>query len=108
MDDIIKAQKYVDDGTPMFRALKKGETPWPPPWATVEQATTLPWTVDETDLIVRYDPGNPTIKQHYKSFQNLEQLVAEFGDPPPSYFVTMKESREKFKTQFEELKSERF
>ncbi len=96
---IRKAHDYVKNGVKMFVARKNGERSHPPPWATLEQVTTLPWTVGEDDVILRFDAQNPTKKRHWKSFQTFKELVDEFGTAPPVYFVTMHGDRDKFKEE---------
>ncbi|XP_035710729.1 uncharacterized protein LOC118436533 isoform X1 [Folsomia candida] len=100
---IQKAQQYVIDEVPMFRYIKDGDRSHPPRWATLDQVTTLPYTVSPKNVILRFDPEHPDEKRYYKTFKNLGRLVEEFGDPPPSYFVTMDNSRERFRLEFEQL-----
>lgn len=102
-DIIRKAQKYADDGVPLFNIIQDGDQAHPPPWATLDEVTTLPWTVSQKDLIVRYDPRHPDVKRHYKNFQNLKQLIDEFGEPPTTYYVTGDGSRDDLKRQFDAI-----
>ncbi|OXA64742.1 hypothetical protein Fcan01_02178 [Folsomia candida] len=91
-DIIRKAQKYADDGVPLFNIIQDGDQAHPPPWATLDE-----------DLIVRYDPRHPDVKRHYKHFQNLKQLIDEFGEPPTTYYVTGDGSRDHLKRQFDAI-----
>ncbi|OXA57656.1 uncharacterized protein LOC118434823 [Folsomia candida] len=95
-DLIKKAHKYAVDGVPMFEFVEDEdlERSSPPLWATLDQVTTLPYTICKKDLLIRYDPNNPYEKRHYKSFKNFDRLVEEFGYPPEEYFVTVDDSRD--------------
>ncbi|XP_035711144.1 uncharacterized protein LOC110863583 [Folsomia candida] len=104
---IKKAMKYAEDKVPLFRIVEKGDRSHPPLWATMEQATTLPYTITEEELILRFDPDRPELKRHYKSFQNMAHLISELGDPPESYFYTNDKSRNEFKLEFDKIKAAR-
>ncbi|OXA60869.1 uncharacterized protein LOC118434259 [Folsomia candida] len=95
-DLIKKAHKYVVDGVPMFEFVEDEDLDRssPPLWATLDQVTTLPYTICKKDLIIRYDPNFPDDKRHYKTFKNFDRLVEEFGYPPEEYFVTVDGSRD--------------
>ncbi|XP_035706834.1 uncharacterized protein LOC118435243 [Folsomia candida] len=104
---IKKAIKYAEDEIPLFRIVEKGDRSHPPLWATMEEATTLPYTITEEELILRFDPDRPEVKRHYKSFQDLAHLISEVGDPPESYFYTNQKSRKEFKEEFDKIKAAR-
>ncbi|XP_035704378.1 uncharacterized protein LOC110845132 isoform X1 [Folsomia candida] len=104
---IKKAIKYADDKIPLFRIVEKGDRSHPPLWANMEQATTLPYTITEEELILRFDPDRPEVKRHYKSFQDMAHLISEVGDPPERYFYTNDKSRNEFKEEFDKIKAAR-